>query len=113
MGQVRVPRWVPRFADEASGDSDKPFPDLEASYLSHGSCLTGNRNNFKQKKKEEELGFKRVWLERKRSLGKGPWIGDGHGKARESKANFRERRWYIRHPYSSLQLSISFETKFT
>lgn len=89
MRRGRVPRWVPRFADEASGDSDKPFPDLESSYLSHGSCLIGNRNNFKQKKEEEELGIKRAWLERKRSLGKGPWIGDGHGKARESKGKLQ------------------------
>lgn len=28
-------------------------------------------------------------------LREGPRIGDGHGEAEESEANFRERGWYV------------------
>ena len=90
-----IPTWVPSFADEPSGDPDKPFPDLEASYLSHGLCLVTEITS----RKRRALAFVFLCLEGfvrlRRSLRKGPRIGHGHSKAKESKAYFRERSWYI------------------
>lgn len=106
----------PCFSDDPSREPDQAFPDLEPSYLSHGFLFSDRLQKqirrfsklrwFECVKNETDLmGF----VKGKRSSGERPRVSDGHSKTRDSEAHFRERCWYIWHPYFRHKTIFSFE----